>query len=430
MQEGTYPAQLDRLFITDALGTGPCLLSGTGAWLVAQRAAGTNMSVDVAAGRGLVAGGDIPNQGSYICWSDAVENVPLQPAPGAGQSRIDLIIAQVRDDWVVGGGNSDFVFASVTGTPATTGSQVAPNPPNSSMVLARVLVGPQVGQIVNANITDARPLLRGGMAIQTIPALGVGQSATVTHNLGTRNVFVQLWDSVTSQLILAQLTVVDANNVRVTVSAAMPNSANVVIISVPNNPTPVLATDLAPKAYVDQRTPNLPNPVTSGSGVQGFTDALGDVWVAANGVNAGAWKRARDVLYARVWRSAALTTSGVTMSWDTVTRDVYGLWGGAGNATVLTAPVAGIYDVDTEICFTATAAAQYIQNRIYVGGVMVSVGQTIAASAIGMTALAHYSGYFNAGDFAQLQVNNSASLALATASSYYNWMELKYRGTG
>lgn len=233
MQEGSYPAQLDRLFITDALGTRPCLLSGAGAWLVSQRAAGANMSTDVAPGRALVPGTNVPNQGSYVCWSDAVENVPLAIAPGAGQSRIDLIIAQVRDDWVIGGGNSDFIFTSVTGTAATTGSQVAPPAPASCMVLGQVLVGPQVGTIVSGNITDARPLMRGGVgSVQTIPAMAAGTSTTVTHNLGTRNIVVQLWDSVTYRLIQAEVTAVDINDVVVGANVATPNPINVIILSV------------------------------------------------------------------------------------------------------------------------------------------------------------------------------------------------------
>jgi hypothetical protein len=156
-QEGVYPAQLDRLFLSDATSGNASLLSSTTAFTVTQHAGTAGMSVDVAAGRATVLGSDTANQGTYIIWSDAVENPPIATAPGTGQSRIDLIVAQVRDDFVNAGGNNDFQIVSVTGTAAATGSQVAPAAPASSLVLAQVAVGPLVTSILNANITDVRP---------------------------------------------------------------------------------------------------------------------------------------------------------------------------------------------------------------------------------------------------------------------------------
>jgi len=366
MQEATYPAQLDRLFITDALGTGPCLLSGTGAWLVSQHAGTANMTVDVAAGRGLVVGSDIANQGSYICWSDAVENVPITAAPGAGQSRIDRIVAKVRDDWVAGGGNSDFLFQAVAGTPATTGSQTPPALPASCMELAQVLVGPQVTTIVTANVTDKRPLLRGSTFIQSIPALGQGSSYIVTHNLNSRNVITQLWDAVTNALIQAEIAVVDANTVQVTASVGTPNASNLVVFAAPTAPQPILASDLSSKAYVDARTPNLPAPVTTGSTIQTYTDNLGGIWVAKNNVNSGAWKLARDVLHARGYRSGAfiITNAPTAISIDTPNWDPYGLISGG----VFTAPLPGWYRVTGTVQATPTAAGQYLRTQIWWGG--------------------------------------------------------------
>jgi hypothetical protein len=42
---------------------------------------------------------------------------------------------------------------------------------------------------------------------------GVSGAVNVNHNLGTRDVVVQIWDQ-TGVQVLAQVTVVDANNVR------------------------------------------------------------------------------------------------------------------------------------------------------------------------------------------------------------------------
>jgi hypothetical protein len=156
MQEQAYPAQLDRMFLMD-MTSGLGQLFTTGSYVVSQRAAGANLSVDVAAGRAIVPGTDTANQGSYYCWSDAVTNVPINTPPGTGQSRIDTIVLQVQDDFVTGGGLSQFQIVPIQGTPATTGSQVQPTLPASCLALANVLVGPSVGSIVTANITDRRP---------------------------------------------------------------------------------------------------------------------------------------------------------------------------------------------------------------------------------------------------------------------------------
>ena len=156
MQEQAYPAQLDRMFLMD-MTSGLGQLFSSGSYVVSQRAAGANLSVDVAAGRAVVPGTDTTNQGSYYCWSDAVTNVPINTPPGTGQSRIDTIVVQVQDDFVTGGGVSQFQIVPIQGTAATTGSQVQPTLPASCLALANVLVGPSVGSIVTANITDRRP---------------------------------------------------------------------------------------------------------------------------------------------------------------------------------------------------------------------------------------------------------------------------------
>jgi microcystin-dependent protein len=165
MQEGAYPAQFDRLFLADMTRGVGCLLSGTGAFAVTQHAAGPNMSVDVAPGRMAVPGTDAPNQGSYICWSDAVENPPVVASPPAGQSRIDLVVVQVQDDNVIGGGVNGFLVTVIEGTAATTGTQVAPVIPHSSIAVAQLNIGPNAASITTAMIQDMRP----GYLPSTIP---------------------------------------------------------------------------------------------------------------------------------------------------------------------------------------------------------------------------------------------------------------------
>jgi hypothetical protein len=149
----------------------------------------------------------------------------------------------------------------------------------------------------------------------------------------------------------------------------------------------------------------LPAPITSGSGVQSFTDPIGDVWVAANGVNGGAWKRARDVLTASIYRSGAAYSAGSggyqTVLYDTVaarptgTGDAYGMFTGAG---VFTVPISGLYQCNFVAQLQAITAACVLSLRIMNGGQIINAG-AFACSIAGQYPSASLSGvtYVNAG---------------------------------
>lgn len=122
---------------------------------VEQHGAG-NRSVDVTAGMAVVAGTAVPGQGAYLFDSDGTVNVPLDAAPGSGQSRNDLIVVRIQDVDTDGGATNAGQIAFVKGTPAATGSQVDPSLPTSCLLLARAVVGPSVTTILTANITDLR----------------------------------------------------------------------------------------------------------------------------------------------------------------------------------------------------------------------------------------------------------------------------------
>jgi hypothetical protein len=153
-QDGnTYPARLDRQFIEDVFNIEGVIDPSTGALRVDPRAAGANMSIDVAAGRAVIKGDDEANQGSYRCISTAVENVPIGAAPGS-DSRIDLIVARVRDAAVTGGVSSDWVIEAIPG--AVAASPVAPAVPNTAIPLAQVLVAAGTASITAGMIADRR----------------------------------------------------------------------------------------------------------------------------------------------------------------------------------------------------------------------------------------------------------------------------------
>ncbi len=149
----TYSAQQDRLAIsTLAPNAGTYRENDLRA---GPRAAGANMSVDVAAGRAIVQGTSVADQGTYIVQSTAIENVPLATAD-ATNPRIDLIVAQVYDRQADGGTRYGWQPLAVTGTPAT--SPAAPAVPNNALVLAVVRVNAGVTSVVAGDIGDRRVL--------------------------------------------------------------------------------------------------------------------------------------------------------------------------------------------------------------------------------------------------------------------------------
>ncbi len=152
MQSQSYSAQQDRLVALAATRPGIVEL---GDLAVSPRAAGTNMSVDIAPGTVVIKGTDIANQGNYVCRSTAIENRTLAAAPGAGQERRDVVYARVRDGTASGGADNDWILGVEPGVAATAPSPIPTLPP-SSIELARVTVFNGTASITGDLISDRR----------------------------------------------------------------------------------------------------------------------------------------------------------------------------------------------------------------------------------------------------------------------------------
>jgi hypothetical protein len=150
-QNSTYPAVVDR----SLLGMLWPNSASTGA---AVSLVNNTMTVSIAPGTAAVALGS-GNQTALCRW-DAAEVLTLNAAPPAGQSRIDVIVLQVRDQAIDAGSNNDFVFAAVTGTPAAT-NPATPATPANAYALANVTVPGNV-----ANLNTASLLSRAVAAAQ------------------------------------------------------------------------------------------------------------------------------------------------------------------------------------------------------------------------------------------------------------------------
>lgn len=162
-----------RRLLESAFGYRPGIAQAAD-WAVSQN--GTpNMSVNVAAGRGLVDGSESSAQGMYFCQASTVTNVVIS-ASNPTNPRRDLIVGRIRDNEYATGPTSTFAIEVITGTPAASPSD--PAAPANTLVIARVLVGATVTTIVNANITDLRTSSTGQHRLTALGGVVVCTSTT------------------------------------------------------------------------------------------------------------------------------------------------------------------------------------------------------------------------------------------------------------
>lgn len=158
LQGGAYSAKAMRnaTLLAPINGEG---VATAGAFAVSQRAAGANMSVDIAPGDAYVRGDHVALQGLYHQTNDAAVNLPVSAAH-ATLPRIDLVILQIADAAVFGVSNLP-TLQVLPGTP-TAGATLdnltgAASLPLSAMPLAYILVPAASSTVTNANISSERP---------------------------------------------------------------------------------------------------------------------------------------------------------------------------------------------------------------------------------------------------------------------------------
>lgn len=178
LQAGNYSAIDDRRYWGAGLGEG---YLSTGSYQVIQRAAGANMTVDVASsvGEGAVVQGDsVTGQGRYfVPQTPSNVNVDIAAAD-ATNPRNDLVVLEVKDDQHDAGGLNLARVRVITGTPNASaaltdafGANGTPALPSSCMPLAVVRVAAGATSIATAAISDrrtaARPFALLGRTIAT-----------------------------------------------------------------------------------------------------------------------------------------------------------------------------------------------------------------------------------------------------------------------
>ena len=312
--------------------------------------------------------------------------------------------------------------------------QNVPGASNDSTVFTIDLLGAGVGPTGPTGPAGPSANLIG---FQQTVNLQAGAPVTITHNLNTTNILVQGWDSVTTQMVQCQVQILNANQIQVSVAVSAPNAVNFVLMGAPASPVPIAPTDLLTKAYVDSRTPALPGQILTGSGIQSFTDALGDVWVASNGVNNGNWVRARDALHARWYRAAAWTVTGsiAAVALDTPNFDKYSLFG----SNLYTVPVSGLYLIYAGYSISAIAAGYFTNLMIRYGGPAGTAGtriqqqqSTSSGTATGTYIFSEITWQANAGDqFWMEAYSTSGGLPYTgTTGPSMTYFGIDYLGTG
>ena len=169
LQAGQYPARLDRHVIEEVFRRKSRVMRGL---QVTQRGGGANFSVDISAGSAVVLGTTQVDQGAYVIRSTAVENLVVPATPAT--ARTDSIYAVVNDPNAGGPAGSNFVFTYVP-----SGSAV----PGDSVLLATISRTPGEPSIVNAAITDMRPLGEWSWTVGTTPP---------THRAPDGDLYVQV----------------------------------------------------------------------------------------------------------------------------------------------------------------------------------------------------------------------------------------------
>lgn len=165
-----YDAIDRRRFASAGWQEGPLSLSS---YVVSQRAAGANMSVDIAASTGpgaLIQGDSVTQQGRYLAPPhSAVINEVIATAD-ATNPRIDSVVLEAKDNTHDAGGLNQVQTRVITGTPIAAVTNEAPGAspaalPSGAMLLAYVQVDAAAASIANAKIKDMRPKRRGKLSV-------------------------------------------------------------------------------------------------------------------------------------------------------------------------------------------------------------------------------------------------------------------------
>jgi hypothetical protein len=148
----------------------------------------TSMNVIVNPGQCVI---PRPGQGPYVCTLDTAGRIQLAP-PDPANSRIDLIVARIRDDRL-GDPTTGFTVEPIAGQPAA--QPVAPQAPEGCLPLAQVTVTPTTTQIQGSAIVDVRrsAAMRTGVGV-LLPGDRATDAGAYAGQVRYRAGVLEVWD--------------------------------------------------------------------------------------------------------------------------------------------------------------------------------------------------------------------------------------------
>jgi hypothetical protein len=148
----------------------------------------TSMNVIVNPGQCVI---PRPGQGPYVCTLDTAGRIQLAP-PDPANSRIDLIVARIRDDRL-GDPTTGFTVEPIAGKPAA--QPVAPQAPDGCLPLAQVTIPPTTTQIQGSAIVDVRrsAAMRTGVGV-LLPGDRAGDAGAYVGQVRYRAGVLEAWD--------------------------------------------------------------------------------------------------------------------------------------------------------------------------------------------------------------------------------------------
>ena len=177
LQNGSHPAENDRLTTQATVGIGGVAGSVTAFQVTAQ--ASPNMTVKVAAGWAAVPGSGGLGVGQYMVYNDASVNASIATADPSNP-RIDLVCLTIQDA-AYSGSSNQAIIQVVAGTPAV--SPTTPSTPSNAIALATIQVNAATTTITSGNISDIRVYAATTLAIE--PIAGNNLNAPMTLTSGT-----------------------------------------------------------------------------------------------------------------------------------------------------------------------------------------------------------------------------------------------------
>lgn len=174
-----YAAQDYRELVTALWPNGGQIRAGD--FLMTQRAAGANFSVDIATGFGVIRDVDSPTT-SALVRTTGVVNLATPTAPGSGATRIHNVVAEVLDKQASGtlyGWRFHLLEDTGSGTPAT---------PAGSFQLGTISISVGQGSVLTANIF--RNYNTQGFVKYTAAINATGQNQALATNATTAVQFI------------------------------------------------------------------------------------------------------------------------------------------------------------------------------------------------------------------------------------------------